>query len=165
MAAEKKSRQLRVPLSEAPVDEALVEEAPAVEVEPEEPKVRTRKQAELEAAADTKKGKKPAIVAIKPTDDLVRKKNDEVRLDEDGDEMRYAAGFHSGAGFVNQNGVRFPPGYKAHGAFVGTFGNVIMSRCPQCGYQQSVDESRTGICANQKCRYDAVAKFEEIELD
>lgn len=175
MAAEKKNRQLRVPQPVAapePEDalgEEFVQEAPSAEAEPEEPKVRTRKQAEAEAeteaAGGSKKGKKPASSAIKPTDDLVRNKNGEVRKDEDGDEMRYAPGFHSGAGYVNENGVRFPPGYKAHGAFVGTFGNVIMNRCPQCGHQQSIDESRTGICGNQKCRYDAVAKFEEYELD
>lgn len=143
---------------------------PAKEEEPAEPEVRTRKHAAVETRKDAAAKKAPLKVV--PTDDYVRDRKGNVRVDEDGDKMRYAAGFHRQVGFVNENGVRFPPGYKFKGGHVGTFGNVILNRCPRCGHQQSVDEAREGRCGNLRagverrpCGYDQVAELEEITLD
>lgn len=162
-----------VPSPAKHLEEGNDEDAPGLETKPAEleeeaaPKVKTRKQADAELAAALKeagKAKKPVGPLVKPTDDLIRKKNGEPFLDEDGEEMRYAPGFHNkGVGFVNESGVRFPPGYKFRGGFIGSFGNVIMNRCPECGYQNSIDDARTGKCGNQKCGYDAVSKLEGIE--
>lgn len=141
---------------------------PAVPAEEPEPEVKTRKMVEKEAKEGPKKAKEKEGAPIKPTDDFVRNKKGEIRKDEDGDDMRYAPGFHKGAGFVNSNGVRFPPGYKFKGGFIGTFGNVILNRCPKCFHHQGVDSSRTGKCDNMRageekipCRYDQVRELEE----
>lgn len=146
-------------------DEEVVEESAIGQaVDEEGPAPKTRKQAEAEASqAHKTAAKAKAAPKVEPTDDFVRKKNGEIRKDEDGDDMRYAPGFHQGAGFVNGNGVRFPPGYKFHGGFIGTFGNVIVNRCPKCKRLQSIDEARSGICGNRECGWDAVAELEEVE--
>lgn len=141
---------------------------PAAE-EPE-PEVRTRKSAAVETRKEQEAKRK--VEVVKPTDDYVRNKKGEIRKDEDGDEMRFAAGFHKGAGFINENGVRFPPGYKFKGGHIGSFGNVILNRCPRCGHQQSVDEAREGRCGNQiagverrPCGFDMVAELEGVHPD
>lgn len=132
------------------------------------PKVKTRKQADAELAEalkDAGKSKKPAAPLVKPTDDVIRKKNGDPFLDEDGEEMRFAPGFYNrGGGFVNGAGVRFPPGYKFRGCFVGTFGNVIMNRCPECGHHNSIDDARTGKCGSIKCGYSVVAELEKVTI-
>ena len=143
--------------------------APLIPLEEQEPEVKTRKQADLEVKEVAKKIKKVEGITVKLMDDFVRSKKGEIRKDEDGDEMRYAAGFHKGVGFVNANGVRFPVGYKFKGGLVGTFGNVILNRCPKCFHSQSVDSARSGKCDNMRagpekqiCGYDQVREMEEF---
>lgn len=135
----------------------------------EEPKVRTRKESDQEIKELKESGiraKKKERESVKPTDDFVRNKKGEIRKDEEGDDMRYAPGCHDkGGGFVNENGVRFPPGFKFPGGFIGTFGNVILNRCPRCGHRQSIDDARSGRCGNDKCGFNQVLILEEYELD
>lgn len=148
-------------------EELKAEAEPEVEQEPE---FKTRKQ----AAAEAKIGrKKPAEAAsnVKPTDDFIRDKNGKIKKDEEGDEMRYAAGFHKGVGFVNDAGVRFPVGYRFKGGFIGSFGNVILNRCPKCFHYQSIDAARSGKCDNgragpdkQPCGFDMVRELEDFEI-
>ena len=153
-----------------PEPEAEEPVAAAPEADEPEPEVRTRKSVEVETRKDQAAKKSPAKVT--PTDDYVRDKKGEIRKDEDGDDMRYAAGFHRGAGFVNDAGVRFPPGYKFQGGHIGTFGNVILNRCPKCGHHQPIDAAREGRCENlragvnrQPCGFDMVRELEAITLD
>lgn len=148
-------------------DGKAAEESPAEAPPAEEPEVRTRKIAAVETRKDQGHKKQPPLV--RPTDDFVRDKKGNIRIDEDGDQMRYAAGFHRSVGFVNDAGVRFPPGYKFPGGHIGTFGNVILNRCPKCGSHQSVDEAREGKCGNLRsgvdrrpCGFDMVAQLENI---
>lgn len=144
------------------VDSAAKEDKPPVEPEPQ---IRTRKVAAAEAAAGPKK--KAAPKKVEPTDDFVRNAKGEIRKDADGDDMRYAPGFHkktsdAEGGYVNENGVRFPPGFKFPGGHVGTRGNVVLNRCPRCGNHNSIDEAMQGACANPKCGYDV--KAEELDV-
>lgn len=143
---------------------------PAAEEEAAPP-VMTKKQYEkLKAEGKVGKPKEPEI---KPMDSAIRDKKGKIMKDADGDDMFYAPGFIKQVGFVNENGVRFPPGYKFDGGFVGTFGNVVLNRCPKCGHQQTVDEARTGKCGNERgpdgkkkiCGFDMVEQLEEIDLD
>lgn len=132
-----------------------------------EPQIRTRKVAAAEAAAGPKK--KPEPQKVKPTDDFVRNAKGEIRKDADGDDMRYAPGFHkrtadADGGFVNENGVRFPPGFKFPGGHVSSKGNVVLNRCPRCGNHNSIDEALQGVCANTKCGHSAIEELEEYEL-
>lgn len=156
---------------ENPDAEEAAKAAPIEPIEEAEPEVRTRKK----AAQEAKEGGKKVVhkVAVKPTDDFVRNKKGEIRKDEEGEDMRYSAGFHKGVGFVNEAGVRFPVGFEFKGGFVGTFGNVILNRCPVCRHKQSVDSARSGKCDNERvpngdgysnCGYDQVREMEDIEL-
>lgn len=128
-------------------------------------KVRTRKDADKEAAEEIAKSKdKKAKAKVVPTDDYVRDKKGNIRLDEDKDKMRYAPGFHKSVGFVSENGVLFPVGFEFPGGFVGSFGNVILNRCPKCKHHQSIDAARSGRCEAQDCGYNAFEDLEEVSL-
>lgn len=137
------------------------EEAAETPEEPAEPEIRTRKVAAKEAAAGGKKKVEPA--KVKPTDAYVRDAKGVVRKDADGDDMILAAGFHKGFGYVNESGVRFPPGFKFPGGHVGTRGNVVLNRCPKCGNHQTIDEAMLGACANPKCGYSVIEELEACE--
>lgn len=147
------------------------ETAPAAEEEEAPPPVMTRKQYE-KLKAEGKAGK-PQAPEVTPMDSLIRDKKGKVLKDVDGDDMLYAPGFLKQVGFVNENGVRFPPGFKFDGGFVGSFGNVVLNRCPKCGHQQTVDEARTGKCGNERapdgkkkiCGFDMVGELEKVDLD
>jgi len=164
MAAKKFNVKLDPKLSEEPKTEFLDElddfdkeeelEIPSVP-EPEEPSVRTRK----DAASPIRVDKKKEAPAIKPLSDFILDKKGEIRKDADGDEMRYAAGEHYLVGFVNESGVLFPNGYKFPGGHV-TNGNVVLNRCPKCGHSQNVDDALSGICGNQRCKF---SKHDDLE--
>ncbi len=126
--------------------------APPKAVEPE-PEVRTRKSIAQPAPAKIKK----AAAEVKPTLDFVLDKKGVIRVDEEGDKMRFAPGFHKSVGFVNENGVLFPVGYKYRGGHVGSFGNVVLNRCPKCGNHQSIDEALSGACGNLRAGPDRTA--------
>lgn len=155
-------------------DETGSEEAAAAPEEtgdaPEVKGAMSRK--EYERLKKEGKAGKPKEPEIKLMDSYMRNKKGEVMKDEDGDEMTYAPGFIKQIGFVNENGVRFPVGLKYEGGHIGTFGNVILNRCPKCGHQQSIDDARTGKCSNERvggmkkvCGFDKVAELEEFTLD
>lgn len=141
--------------------------------EPEAPAVpMTRKEYEQKKAEEAKSPvkKKPAGPKVEATDDLIRDAKGKVKKDAGGDDMRYAPGFHKrtpeyDGGFVNESGVRFPPGFKFPGGFVGTRGNLVLNRCPKCGNHQSIDEALLGVCANSKCGHDVKEELEEYTLD
>jgi hypothetical protein len=153
---EEPAEELEGDLEAAPAgDEPTSEELES----PAEPEIRTRKVAAAEAAAGGKKKVDP--VKVKPTDAFVRDAKGAVRKDADGDDMILAAGYHKGFGFVNENGVRFPPGFKFPGGHVGTRGNVVLNRCPKCGNHNSIDEALLGVCANSKCGYSVLEELEE----
>ncbi len=152
--------------TEEGAEPAAGEETPAAE--PEEPKApMTRKEYEAKKAEEAKAPaqKKPDPQKVKPTNDFILDAKGKVRKDADGDDMRYAPGHHKGGGYVNQSGVRFPPGFKFPGGHVGTRGNVVLNRCPKCGNHQAIDEAMLGLCANQKCGYSAIEELEEYALD
>ncbi len=142
--------------------------APLAPVEEAEPEVKTRKQADVQAKQGRKKT--PEVVVVKPTDDFIRDKKGNIRKDEDGDDMRYAPGFHAQVGFVNEAGVRFPVHFKFKGGHIGTWGSVILNRCPKCHHSQSVDAAISGKCENTRsgpdktvCGFDMVRELEEYE--
>lgn len=141
--------------SDIPTEEA--QEAPTEELP------RTRKQAEkeLEEAKIAKKNK-AAGPKIVPTDDYIRDKKGNIRLDADGDKMQYAPGSHKGVGYVNENGVLFPVRFKFKGGHIGTFGSVVLLKCHECGHVQSVDESRMGVCG--RCQFSQIDELEAYEL-
>lgn len=158
------TRQDTATESEDALDDELGAE-PGLDLPPaeeESPKVRTRKVAAAEAALPKKA--KPQMAVVKPTDDFVRDKKGNVTKDEDGDDMRFAAGFHKGAGYVNENGVRFPPHFKFPGGHIGTRGNVVLNRCPKCRNHNSIDEAMLGKCANQECGFSVIEELEEYTL-
>lgn len=131
----------------------------------EDPLPKTRKQAAKEAEEEARGTKKKvAGPKIVPIDDVIRNKKGEPRLDEDGDQAHYAPGFHKGVGYVNESGVRFPVGYTFPGGFVGTRGNVVLNKCPKCGYRQGIDEAMMGRCHANECGHNAVLELEAIEL-
>ena len=126
----------------------------------------TRKEADRQKAeAEKSKKDKKAKPKVVPTDDFIRDKKGNIRKDADGDEMRYAPGFHKQIGFVSEAGVLFPVHYQFQGGFVGSFGNVILHRCPSCGHRQNIDEARTGVCHNNECRFSQLEALEQVELD
>lgn len=140
-------------------------EAPTPPVD-EENKPKTRKQAakEAEEAKLANKAKKEGPKVV-PTDDFIRDKKGNIKVDADGDKERYAPGPHKGVGYVNENGVLFPVHFKFKGGHVGTFGNVILNKCPECHTANGIDQARVGICGNQKCNYNQVVALEEYELE
>lgn len=142
---------------------------PVVESEPE---VKTRKDYEKDKKEGKKGGRKTESAPIVLMDDFIRTKNGEIRKDEDKDDMRYSPGFHPNVGFVNENGVRFPVGWKFKGGFIGTFGTVVLNHCPKCHSRQGIDAARSGKCENEKagpdktrCGFDQVRELEEIDTD
>lgn len=148
-------------LLDEPLNPPAAEEPPP----PAEPEPLTRKEAakraEEEKVAKKTKAVKPKVM---PTDDFIRDKKGNIRKDADGDEMRYAPGFHKQVGFVTEAGVLFPVHFQFPGGFVGSFGNVILHKCPSCGYRNGIDEARSGVCGNQKCRFSQLEQLEQVEL-
>ena len=147
------------------LDEPLTTPAADEPPPPTEPEPLTRKEA-AKRAEEERLTKKTAKVKpkISPTDDFIRDKKGAVCKDADGDEMRYAPGFHKQVGFVTEAGVLFPVHFQFPGGFVGSFGNVILHKCPSCGYRNGIDEARSGVCGNQKCRFSQLEQLEQVEL-
>lgn len=141
---------------------------PVAAAVPAEPEVRTRKD-DVKTRKDQKAERAKPV--IQPTDDYVRDKNGAIRKDEDGDDMRLASGEHPLVGFVNENGVLFPNGFKIKGGHVQN-GLVVLNRCPKCGNHQSIDEALSGSCANRKagpeklpCNHNPRAELEDWTLN
>ena len=165
--------------AEVGLDENLDDEAPEAEgdevrpepeepVEPAEPQVRTKKDAAVETRKD--RDAKKAAPEIKPCDDYVYDKKGQIRVDEDGDKMQYAPGEHLSVGYVSENGVLFPNGFKYKGGHV-TNGTVVLNQCPRCGHRQSIDDAISGACGNMRagvekapCGYSQVAVLEAFKL-
>lgn len=142
--------------------EDILEGGKPTPTEEEAPPPMTRKQAERLAEEEKKAKKEKAAVKIVPIDDFMRDKKGKIMTDEDGDKMRHPPGHHKGLGFVTEAGVLFPVHYPFQGGFIGTFGNVILKKCPECRHSNSVDDCRVGICG--KCGFNKVAELEAYEL-
>lgn len=137
--------------------------APAAEQEaPAQPKIKKKEKKSHAKAEDGVQPRKAYVLGPKG----------EPEKDEDGEPEEYAPGFIKQVGYVNQNGVLFPVGFKFRGGLVGWRGNVVLNRCPKCGNKQMTDEAVLGICANQKvpplgepCGYSAIAELEDYILE
>lgn len=140
--------------------------------EPEEPEVRTRKDA-IRTRKDGNAAR--ARPEIKPTDAFVRDRNGNIRIDEDGDKMLLDIGFHERFGFVSRKDVLFPNGFqwkkndKVYGHVMN--GVVVLKKCPRCGHRQSVDEALEGRCGNEKagpekepCHFNLIEELSQYTL-
>lgn len=176
-AARRAAAAQSAPEKEPELDESFGEDEaepeaskPAVAPAPPaaEPEIRTRKN-----DVRTRKDQKVAETKVKivPTHDFVLDKNGNKIKDEDGDDMRYASGDHPQVGYVNENGVLFPNGFKFRGGHVMN-GLVVLNTCPRCGSRQSIDEALEGACANlkagpekQKCGFNMHRELAEYHPD
>lgn len=79
-------------------------------------------------------------------------------------------GHHRCVGFLNQNDILFPVGFKTRHFLIGWKGNVVVNKCPKCGHRNPAEEAIKGRCSNEKvrgteepCDFDAVMELEEFD--